>query len=74
MEDDDGFTCLQNAVFQGNIKMMELFLGKGCNIQKLNKQGLNLLHIAVQNNTNGNLQTLVCFVIFSIISFVKELI
>ena len=42
----DGFTALHFASFRGNLKMIQLFIENGANIQARNNYGINMMHVA----------------------------
>jgi ankyrin repeat protein len=43
---DEEFTCLHFAVFRGNIKICKLLIDFGADLLAINKQGLNVMHLA----------------------------
>ena len=45
-----GFTALHYACYNGNIKLIKILVNNGADIDIVNNNGLNLLHIASQGN------------------------
>ena len=45
-----GFTALHYACYNGNIKLIKLLVNNGADINIVNNNGLNLLHLATQGN------------------------
>jgi palmitoyltransferase len=43
---EEGFTALHFASFHGNMKIMRLLIDNGANIFAVNKQHINMLHVA----------------------------
>ena len=47
---EEGFTPLHFASFHGNIELIRLLIGYDANIFSVNKQGINMLHVAAQGD------------------------
>ena len=45
-----GFTALHYACYNGNIKLIKLLVNNGADINIVNNNGLNILHLATQGN------------------------
>lgn len=45
-----GFTALHYACYNGNIKLIKLLINYGADINMINNNGLNVLHLAAQGN------------------------
>ena len=46
----DSFTALHFAAFHGNLSMIRLLVKHGAEINVVNKQGINMLHVAAQGD------------------------
>lgn len=47
---EEGFFPLHFASFHGNVKLIKLFLQYGANLKAVNKQGINMMHVAAQGD------------------------
>ena len=43
---EEGFTALHFASFHGNLKIINILIANGANVFAVNKQEINLLHVA----------------------------
>lgn len=47
---DDGFTALHFASFHGNMDLIRLLVANGANVNEVNRQGINMLHVSAQGD------------------------
>jgi ankyrin repeat protein len=47
---EDGFTALHFASFHGNGSLIKFMVKHGADIYAKNRQGINMLHVAVQGD------------------------
>ena len=47
---DDGFTALHFAGFHGNMGLIRLLVKNGADINAVNRQGINMLHVSAQGD------------------------
>jgi ankyrin repeat protein len=45
-----GFTGLHFAAYKGNLEVVQLLIKRGADTNEVNEKGLNVLHLAAQNN------------------------
>lgn len=47
---EEGFTALHFASFHGNMKLIKMLMKHGANVYAINKQEINMLHVAAQGD------------------------
>ena len=47
---DNGYTALHFASYRGNYDMISSLIDEGAEVEAINNEGLNVLHLASQNN------------------------
>jgi ankyrin repeat protein len=47
---DQGFTALHFASYRGNYELISLLIDEGAEVEVINNEGLNVLHMAAQGN------------------------
>ena len=52
---DDGFTALHFAGFHGNMGLVRLLVKNGADINAVNRQGINMLHVSAQGDQHVSL-------------------